>query len=125
MHIGEKVRARAKELRMGPTELAKKIRTSKQNVYGIYTRTSIDTALLQKLSKALEFDFFVYYGTTGSNTASSPQAPYAKRNNKKSGINAEDDVVSLQKELTELREKYALLRALYEAKTGKKVPGSF
>ena len=120
MHIGEKVKARAKELRIGPTELARKIRTSKQNVYGIYTRASIDTALLQKLSKALEFDFFAYYGTTGSSVVNSPTGVYAKRKFEKSS----EDPVALRKELNELREKYELLRALYEAKTGKKVPGN-
>ena len=106
---------------MGPTELAKQIRTSKQNVYGIFGRSSINTALLQKLSKILEFDFFVYYGTTGSSAANSPAGTYRL---KKEFASLDDEVVTLQKELTELREKYELLKALYEAKTGKKVPGS-
>ncbi|CAN5360743.1 hypothetical protein BH09BAC5_BH09BAC5_05120 [soil metagenome] len=123
MHIGEKVKERAKELRVGPTELAKLIKTSKQNIYGIYLRESIDTALLQKLGKALEFDFFSYYSSSGSNSASHPAGTYGKR---KKGILLQDDDFSvLKKELSELREKYELLKALYEAKTGKKVPGSF
>src|SRR4051812_41417017 len=79
MHIGEKVKARAKELRMGPTELARAIKTSKQNIYGIYLRETIDTGLLQKLGKALDFDFFAYYGTTGSSAANTPAGVYAKR----------------------------------------------
>ncbi|MBI3511168.1 MAG: hypothetical protein HY064_10930 [Bacteroidetes bacterium] len=122
MHIGEKVKARAKELRIGPTELARKIKTSKQNIYGIYTRASIDTALLQKLSKALEFDFFAYFTSGSNHLVHSPQTNYAKK--KKNFISVSDDAASLQKELNELREKYELLRALYEAKTGKKAPGS-
>ena len=61
IHIGEKIKNRAKELRIGPTELGQKISTSKQNVYGIYKRKSIDTELLRKLSVALEYDFFLYY----------------------------------------------------------------
>jgi len=123
MHIGEKVKARAKELRIGPTELARKIRTSKQNVYGIYSRESIDTALLQKLSKALEFDFFAYYGTTGFSAVNSPkQTGYTT---KKGNIPPEDEVLATRRELKELREKYELLKALFEATTGKPVPGSF
>ncbi len=122
MHIGEKVKARAKELRIGPTELARKIRTSKQNVYGIYSRDSIDTALLQKLSKALEFDFFAYFGTTGYSAANTPRNTGYRT--KKGNISPEDDILSTRRELNELREKYELLKALYEAKTGKKVPGS-
>jgi ribosomal protein L29 len=35
----------------------------------------------------------------------------------------ENDIVAVKKELTDLREKYALLRALFEAKTGDKTPG--
>lgn len=122
MHIGEKVKARAKDLRIGPTELAKKIRTSKQNIYGIYSRESIDTALLQKLSKALDFDFFAYYGTTGNSSVSTQRNTGYKT--KKSSISSDDEVISIRRELKELHEKYELLKALYEAKTGKKVPGS-
>lgn len=122
MHIGEKIKARAKELRIGPTELARAIKTSKQNVYGIYLRESIDTGLLQKLSKALEFDFFAYYATTGSTAANNPAGIYGKR---KKGLPVVDDEAALvRKELNEYKEKYELLKALYEAKTGKKVPGS-
>jgi hypothetical protein len=123
MHIGEKIEARAKELRMGPTELARRIRTSKQNVYGIYRRSSIDTELLQKLSKALDYDFFLHYTTSVPNVVSEPGAPYGKR---KKGIAApaDDELSRLRREFADLREKYELLRELYETKTGKKVPGS-
>lgn len=108
---------------MGPTELARQIRTSKQNVYGIYQRSSIDTDLLAKLSKVLEFDFFVYYSTSADSRpqAESPYLPYKR----KKGTNpAADELIQLRKELQDLREKYELLRALYETKTGQKVPGS-
>jgi hypothetical protein len=52
MHIGDKIKNRAKDLRLGPTELAKIINTSKQNIYGIYKRNSVDSDLLFDLSKA-------------------------------------------------------------------------
>jgi hypothetical protein len=121
MHIGEKVRARAKELRIGPTELGRLIKTSKQNVFGIFGRKSMDTDLLLRLSKVLEFDFFVYYySSKNSTTANSPAGYYGKR--KKTPLEEESNASF---ELKELREKYELLKALYEAKTGKKVPGSF
>lgn len=63
-HIGELIKKRAKERRIGPTELGKLINTSKQNVYGIFKRQSIDTELLRKLSEALEYDFFYDYVKT-------------------------------------------------------------
>src|SRR5438128_1995342 len=61
IHIGEKIRQRAKELRIGPTELAKLINTSKQNLYGIFKRKSLDTELLNKISGVLNYNFFRYY----------------------------------------------------------------
>ncbi|MCH8318857.1 MAG: hypothetical protein IIA88_10255 [Bacteroidetes bacterium] len=61
VHIGEKIKARAREHRIGPTELGKLINTSKQNIYGIFKRKTVDTWLLQKLSDALNYNFFVYY----------------------------------------------------------------
>ena len=125
MHIGEKIRARAKELRVGPTELARRIKTSKQNVYGIFGRSSIDTDLLVKLSKALEFDFFAYYGGTSKPELTEQQGAYAnKRNRRPSAATSEEEIDKLQKELSDLHEKYDLLRALFELKTGGKAPGS-
>lgn len=64
IHIGEIIKSKARELRIGPTELGEKINTSKQNVYGIYKRKSIDTDLLRKISNALGHNFFNYYITS-------------------------------------------------------------
>lgn len=64
IHIGEIIKNKARELRIGPTELGEKINTSKQNVYGIYKRKSIDTDLLRKISNALGHNFFSYYVTS-------------------------------------------------------------
>jgi len=121
MRIGEKVEARAKELRMGPTELARRIKSTKQNVYNIYKRQSIDTGLLQRLCKVLDFDFFVYYNP--ANSVQQPRVPYGKQ--KKGAVTPEAELAQVKKDYAELREKYELLKELYETKTGKKVPGSF
>lgn len=73
IHIGSMIRQRAKELRIGPTELGSKINTSKQNVYGIYKRRSIDTRLLMKISSALDFDFFKQYTKSIQVSDNSPE----------------------------------------------------
>jgi hypothetical protein len=119
MRMGQKVEARAKELRIGPTELARKIKSSKQNVYNIYKRTSIDTELLARLSKVLDYDFFQHYRSVDVVFEARP--PYGKA--KKGAIDPE--FALLKKEYQSLREKYEMLKELYETKTGKKVPGSF
>ena len=61
IHIGEKIRLKAKELKIGPTEIGRRIDSTKQNVLGIFKRESVDTNLLKKISIALHYDFFTYY----------------------------------------------------------------
>lgn len=113
MHIGEKIKNRAKDLRLGPTELAKIINTSKQNIYGIYKRNSVDSDLLFELSKALDTDFFAIYST------SLVQGQEGESNSDYQTIGS--DLVSVKKELSDLKEKYVLLKALYEVKTGESI----
>jgi hypothetical protein len=122
MHIGEKVEARARELRIGATELARLIKTSKQNIYGIYKRSSMDTELLQNLSRVLEFDFFAYYSQGGASQVDAYSIPYKK--GKKAPSLSESELERLREDYRQLQEKYELLRALYESKTGEKLPGS-
>lgn len=115
MHIGDKIKNRAKDLRLGPTELAKIINTSKQNIYGIYKRNSVDSDLLFDLSKALDTDFFAIYSKKLVATDVEGAEP---------AVNYEtigSDLVSVRRELGDLKEKYSLLKALYEAKTGEKL----
>ncbi|MBN8702475.1 MAG: helix-turn-helix transcriptional regulator [Bacteroidetes bacterium] len=86
VHIGEKIRQRAKELRMGPTELGKLVHTSKQNIAGIYKRKSIDAELLRKLSHALNYNFFEYYSPSVVITyANEEQAAHRKSSGTKYG----------------------------------------
>ncbi len=58
IHVGAWIKSKSKDLRVGPTELGARIQTSKQNVYGIFKRQSIDTELLARISIALDYDFF-------------------------------------------------------------------
>src|ERR1700758_3774446 len=107
INIGEKIRQRAKELRIGPTELGKLINTSKQNVYGIYKRKSIDTEMLRKLSKALNYDFFQYYHAENLSVIGEPNLGYGKKGK---GSSSSEEIQKLKKELEDLREKYDLLK---------------
>lgn len=42
-----------------PGWLAKKINCDRTNIYKIFQRPSIDTELLARISKALDYDFFL------------------------------------------------------------------
>ena len=93
------------------------IKTSKQNVYSIFERDSIDTDLLQKISKALEFDFFSYYTSGTTSLLNEPLGYY------KGKKTLQEENAQLNNDLKELREKYELLKELYQVKTGEKIPG--
>lgn len=120
-HIGEKIKERAKELRMGPTELANAINTSKQNVYGIFKRESIDTSLLQKIGKALNYDFF--------SLLTNPKLPphieitlSTRKAKAYASIENNPEYSSLKNQLQDLKEKYELtkkINVLLEAKKKK------
>ncbi len=109
VHIGKKIKERVEELRMRPADLAEKINTSKQNVYGIFKRQSIDTELLSKLSKALDFDFFNFYHSSKSQIANEPQNEIYKQ----SAILAQE-LKSVRGEINELREKFELLKGIVD-----------
>lgn len=120
-HIGEKIKERAQELRVGPTELANAINTSKQNVYGIFKRESIDTALLQKICKALNYDFFSFFANpklpphTEITVGVRKVKPYPS-------IENNPEYNSLKNQLMDLKEKYELtkkINVLLEAKKKK------
>lgn len=109
IHIGEKIKERAKELRIGPTELAALINTSKQNVYGIFKRESIDTALLQKICKALKYDFFSFF--------INPKLPpndevvvNTKKGKPYSSMENDSEFNTIKTQLMDMKEKYQLLK---------------
>ena len=108
IHIGQQIRKKTKELRIGSTELSKMINTSKQNIYGIYKRKSIDTHLLYAISKALNYNFFKYYFS--DETILQVQEPAGEYKSGKSERLTEVEL--LQKELTELKDKYELLKKI-------------
>lgn len=61
IHIGKLIKQRLEEIGINKSELARRINTTPQNIYGIFKRTSIDTDLLRQISHVLEFDFFQYF----------------------------------------------------------------
>lgn len=58
INIGELIDMRRKELGLSIRDFAVKICVSSGNAYDILKRESIDVALLQRVSVALDYDFF-------------------------------------------------------------------
>ena len=61
LHIGSLIKHRAKNLRIGPTDLGKKLDYSKIDVNKMFKRQSVQTELLVRVSKVLDHNFFIYY----------------------------------------------------------------
>jgi hypothetical protein len=110
IHIGSKIKDRAKELRIGATELGKKVNTTKQNIYGIYKRHSLDTDLLLKICKALDQDFFLYYSKSVSVTE--PKGEYLTKDKISSFEATKKENEMLKKEIAELRDKIQLQKKM-------------
>lgn len=61
--IGKEIKRVLKERGMSISEFAKRINTHRRNVYDIFERKSIDSSLLQKISRVLGYDFFNLFKT--------------------------------------------------------------
>lgn len=61
MHIGEKIRTVFRKKGMTVSEFGRRINKSRENVYHIFKRETIDTGLLETISEVLDHDFFQHY----------------------------------------------------------------
>jgi plasmid maintenance system antidote protein VapI len=57
-HLGNSILNKIEERGLTKSEFGRLINVERQNVQHILSRKSMDTALLSKISKALEHDFF-------------------------------------------------------------------
>ncbi|MFY7669392.1 MAG: helix-turn-helix domain-containing protein [Crocinitomicaceae bacterium] len=61
IHIGQKIKEVFDTKGISVTEFARRINKSRENMYSIFSRKTIDTGLLLAISRVLEFDFFRLY----------------------------------------------------------------
>lgn len=61
IHIGKYIRFQADLKKIGATELGKLLNKSRETIYDIFDRESVDTELLLACCKVLNHDFFAYY----------------------------------------------------------------
>jgi hypothetical protein len=61
IHIGKKIKEEVYKQRIPISSFAKKISRSRNVVYDIFGRESVDTDLLNKIGKVLNCDFFSVY----------------------------------------------------------------
>ncbi len=65
VHIGKKIQQQLWVKKISVADFAFKINTTRNNVYNIFHRQSIDTELLYKICIILNHDFFQYYKPMG------------------------------------------------------------
>ena len=61
LHIGNLILEKMNERRVSIVELAKRLQMVRQNIHYLIRRKSIQIDLLQKVGKALDYDFFPLY----------------------------------------------------------------
>lgn len=111
IHAGKLVKEVFSNSGMSVSELGRRIQTSRQNVYRIFERPSIDTALLKRLGEALQYDFFRHF----INPLAEGSLPDAEiLNAEKSKTVLYKEAENLQRELSDLKEKYKLVQRVNE-----------
>lgn len=80
IHIGRLIEERIKEVGMTKAEFGRRISTSRQNVNTLLRKESLDTKLLRKICRVLDYDFFHYFLKPGTMVGSpeDPQGPVVK-----------------------------------------------
>lgn len=61
MHIGNLIQEQVRKQNMTISSFAKKLCCDRTNVYDIFKRSTIDTELLYRISKVLDYNFFDLY----------------------------------------------------------------
>ncbi len=61
MHIGKKIEEVTKERGMTKAELARRVHTSRQNINTVLKKENLDTGLIKKFGRALNYDFFQHF----------------------------------------------------------------
>ena len=61
IHIGQLIREELKKQGRTVSWFTKQLNFSRSNVYKIFEKPTLDTAMLMQISKLLNVDFFQYY----------------------------------------------------------------
>lgn len=116
LHIGKKIKEVWKKSRLKGTEFAAAINRDRQVIYDIFKRESIDTELLQSISRVLNHDFFSYYSSETVVKEAREKFGYATKD--ELATVARDMEGLIKKEFEKLREELNIKR-----KSNKKYSG--
>lgn len=124
VHIGKRIKEELYGQGISVSVFAKKINRSRNVVYDIFDRESIDTDLLQKISEVLRCNFFELYSTYKKN----------KGNREKNGLvsdagtaynNSTEYISLLEQKNNALENEIAYLKKIITLMEGKKKPKEY
>lgn len=119
VHIGKKIKEELYKQKISVSAFAKKISRSRNVVYDIFERESVDTDLLHKIGKVLNCDFFSLYSAQKEYTQEGvksfnlrdPEAVYKKN---------QDEAALLQQQNQILKNEIVYLKKIISLLEGKK-----
>lgn len=106
IHIGEKIKEIFEARGMKISEFANRINTVRQNVYKIFKKNDINTELLLKISRVLEYDFFRHY--ISENLAFNPSDNFNERRK----LEMEMEIGALSKQVEALTKEVEYLKKI-------------
>lgn len=111
IHIGKVIKEKVNESQLSVIKFAFIINTTRENVYGIFKRKSIDTELLIKISKALNYNFFeTIFEAMNSELNSNNKIS----NNANQNVNSGNEFEYIKRENVLLKDVIRLLKDKYE-----------
>jgi plasmid maintenance system antidote protein VapI len=125
IHIGKKIKEEMYKQNISVSDFAKKINRSRNVVYDIFGRESIDTDLLNKIGKILNCDFFSMYSsqkeysldTVKHFNVNESAVSYGKNSEQINALQLQNQ--TLQNEVNYLKKIISLLENKKEIKTKK------
>jgi plasmid maintenance system antidote protein VapI len=126
IHIGKKIKEELYKQNLSVTNFAKKINRTRNVVYNIFERESIDTDLLNKIGKVLNCDFFSVYSaqkeysldSVKSFNSREPEPQYGKHVEEMERLQQQNK--ALANEVLYLKKIISLLEDKKSGKEGKK-----
>ncbi|HEY0029725.1 MAG TPA: hypothetical protein VGC65_03115 [Bacteroidia bacterium] len=123
IHIGKKIKEELYKQNISVTAFAKKINRSRNVVYDIFERESIDTALLNRIGMILRLDFFSIYSDQ-KEYKKEGLLPLIVKEDKVAYHTATDQLKTLEKQNELLQTEIAYLKKIISLLEEKKKGGS-
>lgn len=127
IHIGKKIKEELYKQNISVSDFAKKISRSRNVVYDIFGRESIDTDLLNRISKVLNYDFFSIYSSQKEFTSENMKRfkengiDVLKDENSENNKNGHQQAINFQNEINYLKKIISLLEIKKVAKNNNKL----